>query len=152
LASGAILPAGYSLPIRVNASDDLGVERIELTRDDESTPFATFVPPGGVATPFQGTTSVVLPSPASGYAWTTLTATVYDGSGNSAWTAVNVRSTPAVDLKADGAGSNSWSALEDQVAVLRSGVLTLSQPITLAGLIVLPGATLTHAPALASPD
>ena len=41
-------------------------------------------------------------------------------------------------------GYNDWAPLADQMVVLRSGTLTLTAPRTVGGLIVLPGAKITH--------
>src|SRR4029079_16305670 len=49
-----------------------------------------------------------------------------------------------VSLKADGQGTNDWAALANQVVALRSGTLTLDTPVTLRGLLVVNGTTITH--------
>ncbi len=121
LTSGAVLPAGYSLPLSLKATDDLGVARIEVFRNGESAPFATLVPPGGTPTTFTAGTATVLPAPASGYAETTLRAVAYDASGNSSEQSLAVRSVNTIDLKPDGGGTNTWSSLAGADVVLRSG-------------------------------
>jgi large repetitive protein len=50
-----------------------------------------------------------------------------------------------VNLKADGQGTNDWTALTGQIVALRSGTLTLAQPLSVGGLLVRNGATVTHA-------
>jgi hypothetical protein len=83
LSNGAVLPAAYSLPLTIKASDDLGVQRIEVFRDGDVTPFASFTPAGGgTALTLQGNSSVLLPTPAGAVADTTLRAVAFDASGN----------------------------------------------------------------------
>jgi len=152
LSSGAILPAGYNLTLNLLASDDLGVERIEVFEGGASTPFATFTPAGGgTATPLAGSTSFALPSPAGAFADTTLRAVAYDASGNAGEQTLLVRSVPTVDL--DAGGNNDWNSLAGENVVLRSGTLTIAESLyqdyqlSFDHLIVLAGATLTHAAA-----
>ncbi len=138
---GAVLPVGYALGISTRASDDLGVAWVDFFADGASEPFAHVTPPAGSATGFAATATFTLP-PVVGE--TRIRAEVVDSGNNRTSQEIAVETVAAVDLAADGAGGNDWTALAGQVAVLRSGTLSLDQAVDLGGLIVLPGATVTR--------
>ncbi len=141
LSSGATLPAGDPLTLSVTATDDLGVSMIEIFRDDESTPFVVLTPTTGTEPTFTASTSVTLPPALGGEETVRYRAVAHDASLNTDESEITLHVVQTVDLIAGGA--NDWSALETQVGVLRSGTLTVDEPRTLAGLIVL-GGQITH--------
>ena len=141
LSSGATLPSGEALTLTVTATDDLGVSMVEIFRDDESSPFAVLTPTSGTEATFTASTAVTLPQALGGEEIVRYRAVAHDASLNTDESEVRIHVVDTVDLIAG--GSNDWSALETQVGVLRSGTLTVDEPRTLAGLIIL-GGQITH--------
>jgi hypothetical protein len=148
--AGAVLPSGYAaFQMQVTGTDDVGVARIEFYRSDETTPFSV-VNASPNATPFTAvSTASVLPTV------TTPTvaryrARVYDASNNFAETVVDLTVVPTVDLPPS--GPIDWASLTNAVAVLRSGTLSVDDPHTLGGLILLRGAKLTHSASAAGAE
>lgn len=141
-SSGALLPAGDSFTFTVTAGDDLGVVALELRQLGAETPPWTWQP--NAAPTYTGTAVVGLGAVAG---TRTYEARATDGAGQVATATIEVEVTAAVEL--DAVGPNDWSALENQVAVLRQGTLALDQPRHLGGLIVL-GGNLTHPPLTAA--
>ena len=92
---------------------------------------------------FSDGTTVTLPLAMGGETTVRYRAVAHDASLNTGETEITLHVVETVDLFADGDGTNNWSALETQVGVLRSGTLTVDEPRTLGGLIVL-GGELTH--------
>jgi|GEM_PF-5747628 len=142
---GATLPTGYDATLSAHASDDQGIAWVDLFLGDATEPFAHLVPDSGSRLSFDLAVPFTLPATAG---TVQLRAEVVDAGNNRTQADLTLDAVDTVDLLADGNGTNDWSALTGQVAVLRAGTLTLDQPIALAGLIVLPGATLTRAASL----
>lgn len=141
--SGAILPFGYGQVLRAAASDDQRVHRVEFFRDAETEPFSVVVLNAGTTTNPAQADSASVPTPAGPAPGSvTYRAVAHDFADNTAEATVTVQAVPTVDL--DAVGTNDWSALAGSVAVLRSGTLALDQPRTLAGLVVLKGASITQ--------
>ncbi|MHB8797109.1 MAG: carboxypeptidase regulatory-like domain-containing protein, partial [Thermoanaerobaculia bacterium] len=144
-SSGAILPSGYgNFILQSTASDDLGVQRVEVYREGETTPFATaYATSGSVKTYASSTPAITLPS-VSEPTLVRFRVRAFDFGGNtSEEAATEVMVVPAVRLLA--MGPNDWSALSNQVAYLDEGTLVLDQPRTLGGFLVLRGASVTQA-------
>ncbi len=143
-STGAYLPAGYdSLVLAATAIDDIGVASIEFFREGDPSPFAIVTPSSGTPPTFTASATAP-PLPAIGGQDVQLRARARDASNNFTDTTVTIHVVDAVTL--DPSGNNDWPALATQVCVLRAGTLTLDQPRTLAGLIVLRGASITHSP------
>jgi len=111
--------------------------------EDATTPFAE-VTPSGTPAPKQttATTSFNLA--------TVTTSSVHfrvetlDTAGQPQSAVIEVQRVHVIDLKADGQGTNNWSALASSVVALRSGTLTLDQEVTVGGLVILNGAKIVH--------
>jgi len=144
-SEGALLPAGWDeLSITAEATDDEGVAKIEFYLGTETTPFATATPTAGTPPTFSpSVTAPPLPTDVDGGLEVQYRVRAFDAANNhrDAFTTITV--VPTVDLDPVEA-YNDWSALTDQMVVLRSGTLTLTAPRTVGGLIVLPGAKITH--------
>ncbi|MBL8113926.1 MAG: hypothetical protein JNK60_13680, partial [Acidobacteria bacterium] len=146
-SSGALLPSGYAaFAIQATATDDVGVARVEFLREGETTPFSTKTPVSGNPPTFVATSDPIALPAVSQLTTVRFRVRAVDGTTASSERVVEIRVVPGtVDLLA--AGPNDWSALANQIAVLRSGTLVLDQPRTFGGLIVLRGAQITHSPA-----
>jgi hypothetical protein len=143
---GAVLPVGYELALTAHATDDLGVAWVDFFAGDAVEPFARAMPASGAPAAFDATATYVLPAAPGELR---LRAEVVDSGNNRSQTEITIQAVTTVDLAPDGAGTNDWSALAGQTAVLRSGTVSLDQPVALGGLIVLPGATVTKLASLA---
>ncbi|HSL84805.1 MAG TPA: Ig-like domain-containing protein, partial [Thermoanaerobaculia bacterium] len=143
---GAVLPVGLELALTARATDDLGVAWVDFFAGDATEPFARATPASGSPATFDATATYSLPA-APGEV--RIRAEVVDVGNNRSETEITVQAVTTVDLAPDGAGTNDWTALAGQTAVLRSGTLSLDQPVALGGLIVLPGATITKDSSLA---
>ena len=143
-STGAMFPSGEPISLTVTATDDLGVGSIDFYLDDETTPFASVTPASGTVSPFSATASTTLPIVEDGEVIVRVRAVARDASGNATESVNEISVVPTVDLHPDGEGENDWTALADEIGVLRAGTLTHDGTSTLAGLIVLPGATLGH--------
>jgi len=144
--AGATLPTDYTLPLNAAAADDTGVTLVRFYLGDAATPFASVTPTGApktadVSTSFNLAT-VTGPT-------VRFRVEAVDTLGQTASQEIEIQLAQVVNLKADGQGTNDWAALTNQVVALRSGTLTINQPVTLGGLLVLGGAKVTH-PAAAS--
>jgi hypothetical protein len=143
-SGGAYLPAGYdALVLEATATDDIGVASVEFFRAGDPSPFAIVAPSAGTVPTFAASATAP-PLPAVGGQDVQLRARARDASNNFTDTTVTIHVVDAVTL--DPSGNNDWPALATQIGVLRTGTLTLDQSRTLGGLIVLRGATITHAP------
>ncbi|MCP4659364.1 MAG: hypothetical protein GY856_28470, partial [bacterium] len=140
--SSATLPSGWDLALQATATDDVGVAYVELYRDDQAEPFVILRPAVGTEPTFAASTAVLLPV-VTGEQTVRFRAVAWDSSLNNAVAEIEVQVVEAVALDPDEA-ANDWPALESQFAMLESGTLTLTEPRTLGGLIVLPGASITH--------
>jgi hypothetical protein len=136
--SGAVLPLEYELTLSARASDDLGVAWVDFYLDDATEAFVRVMPESGAPVAFDAATTFTLPATPDQLRFRV---EAVDSGNNRTETEITVATAGTVDLAADGAGTNDWQALAGQTAVLRSGTLTLDQPVALGGLIVLPGAT-----------
>ncbi len=143
---GALLPSGYSsFRVQAAASDDQGVQRVEVFRDGDATPTAVVEASSGSTRTFETLTpGIVLPEVAEPTP-VRLRVRAWDFGGNvSADSETEVTVVPAVPVSA--AGPNDWQALETRTAFLASGTLVLDEPRTFAGLLVLRGASVAHSP------
>lgn len=144
LSSGATLPAGLAIELGVWADGGGNtLDRVELYRDDEVTPFVVVTPDPEEPWGLGAEIAVTLPS-TSEQTEVRYRAVAHDIEGQSASTELRLALVDAIEL--DPSEPIDWSALEDQVVVLRTGVVTLDQPVQLAGLILLGDAVLTHPP------
>ncbi len=143
-SSGAILPSGYaSFVLQATASDDQGVQRVEVYREGEATPIATSYATTGSARSYAVTTqTIALPTVAESTPIRFRVRAVDFGGNVSAEVQTEIAVVPAVPISATGA--NDWPALAGQTAYLESGTLVLDQPRTLGGLLILRGATVTQ--------
>ena len=144
-SEGALLPAGWdAFAITAEATDDEGVAKVEFYLGTEVTPFAIVIPDSGTPATFTAT-AIAPPLPTDVGEGITLQyrARAFDAANNhrDAFTTITVVETVDLDPVE---GYNDWAALADQMVVLRSGTLTLTAPRTVGGLIVLPGAKITH--------
>ena len=144
-SEGAMLPSGYDgLLLQVISRDDVGVAAVDFFQGSESTPFASVSPASGTPAEFVAS-AIAPPLPVSGAPVDTqFRVRARDASNNFTEAALTVHVVEAVTL--DPAGANDWSALSSAIAVLGSGVLVLDQPRSLGGLIILRGASISHAP------
>ncbi|HUF85492.1 MAG TPA: Ig-like domain-containing protein [Acidimicrobiia bacterium] len=141
---GALLPPAQTITVGALATDDLGGWSIELSVLGAAEPFAVLRPALGTPTLFEATTTWTTPEVASEQT-VTLELVAVDAAGNRSLQAlVPLRIKPAVALLPDGAGTNDWSALENQAVYLAPGLLTLDAPRRFEELILLEGARLTH--------
>ena len=144
-SEGALLPAGWdAFAITAEATDDEGVAKVEFYLGTEVTPFATVIPDSGTPATFTATaTAPPLPTDVGEGVTLQYRVRAFDAANNhrDAFTTITV--VEAVDLDPV-EGYNDWASLADQMVVLRSGTLTLTAPRTVGGLIVLPGAKITH--------
>jgi len=140
--NGALLPGDTTVSLSAAASDDAGVTAVRFYLGDAATPFAQTAPTGS---PKQTTASATFNLATTTGPTVRFRVEASDTAGQVSSQTIEVQLVTAVNLKADGQGTNDWTALAGQVAVLRSGTLTIDdQPVTLGGLLVLNGATVTH--------
>jgi len=137
-SAGALLPSGDVFDFHLRAESALGIAGLELFAAGDAEPLWSADAAG--ATSFSALAAVDLGT--AGIKTYLLRTT--DMSGQITESSLEIQVADAVELNA--AGGNDWNALASEVAVLRSGVLSLDQPVVLAGLIVMPGASLTHPP------
>lgn len=143
-STGAHVPSGFSsFQLRASTSDDLGVYKVEFYRGNETSPFSVRMPEeGGTSTSFVTRSgpstlpSVTEPTPLE------YTVKVYDASGNVTTSSATLTIIPAVALSAT--GPNDWPALASQTVYLSEGVLSLTEDVRFANLILLDGAVITH--------
>ena len=144
-SDGAILPAGWDgLTITAGTADDQGVAKVEFYLGTEAAPFAVVTPSSGTPATFTATaTAPPLPTGVGSGITQQYRVRAFDAANNhrDAFTTITVVETVDLDPVE---GYNDWTALADQIAVLRSGTLSLSAPRTVGGLILLPGAKITH--------
>src|SRR6185369_13257070 len=141
-ATGAVLPNDYTVTLQASATDDLGVTRVRFYLGDATQQFAEVVPAGGSALQVAASATFNLGTVSDSTVSFRVEAT--DTTGQVSVRQIQVQRTAVVNLKADGQGTNDWNALASQVVALRSGTLTIDQPVTVGGLLVLNGATVTH--------
>ncbi len=138
--SGAFMPTGYdNLILSAESTDDEGIVQVEFFNGDEKEPFSvhTWTSPRKV----RNTTSVPTTLPLTAGP-VDMRVRAYDEGGRWRETSVTIDVMDAVEL--DAAGGNNWSALEDQFVYLKSGELLIDEPRTVAGLMVLNGASISH--------
>ena len=136
---GALLPTGATFGFAISAGGARGLAEVELAEVGSAAPPLAWDP--AAATGFAATAAVELGASAG---TRTFEVMATDASGATATATIEIELAAATALEA--AGANDWTALESQVAVLESGVLSLDAPRRFRGLIVLPGATITHPP------
>jgi hypothetical protein len=142
LSSGATLPGGSAYDLGVWAFGEWSeLDRVELYRDDEPTPLVTVA--ADPADPWALAADIAVTLPA------TVEQTVvryrmvaWDIDGRSTSAEVTVHLVDALEL--DPAGPIDWPSLENETVVLRSGVVTLDQPVRLGGLLLLGDAVVSH--------
>ncbi len=144
-ASQAILPGGYdALQFEVLTSDDIGVARVEFFAPSETTAYATVTPAAGTPQTFAASgLAPALPVVAEEQLMA-FRARVFDASNNYNDAVAEILVVPAIAL--DPAGNNDWAALSEETVFLSSGTLTMDTDATLGDLIVLRGASISHAP------
>ncbi|MBK8595122.1 MAG: hypothetical protein IPN83_05940 [Holophagales bacterium] len=143
--AGALLPSGLSaFTLQATAGDDQGVHHVEVFRDAEATPLATFFAANGTARSFPvSATGITLPAVTEPTV-VRFRVRAFDFGGNaSGEVQTEVTVVPAVEISAT--GPNDWEALSGQTAYVASGTtLVLDQPRTFRDLLVLRGASITH--------
>src|SRR6185369_7609384 len=140
-AAGALLPSDYTVSLSAAAADDAGVTAVKFYLGDSTTPFAQVAPAGP---PKQTTATATFNLATTTGPAVRFRVEATDTSGQVSVQIIEVTLVNAVSLKADGQGTNDWASLANQVVALRSGTLTIDQPVTFAGLLVLNGAKVTH--------
>src|SRR5262249_31596915 len=140
-SNGAVLPADYVVTLSAVANDDAGVIAVKFYLGDSITPFAQVVPTG---TPKQSTATATFNLATVTGPTVRFRVEATDTSGQVAGQPLDITLVTPVSLKADGQGTNDWASLTGKVVALRSGTRTIDQPVTVAGLLVLNGATITH--------
>ncbi|HWM74328.1 MAG TPA: carboxypeptidase regulatory-like domain-containing protein, partial [Nocardioides sp.] len=140
--NGAVLPGDYVLALSAPASDNAGVTGVRFYLGDATTPFAQVVPAGVPPLQTTATASFDLATVAGTTVRFRVEAT--DTAGQVTSQTIEVQRATVVNLKADGQGTNDYSALAGQVVALRSGTLTIDSPVTFGGLLVLNGARIVH--------
>jgi hypothetical protein len=136
---GALLPTGQTFGFAISAGGARGLAGLALTEVGSGAVLASWDP--AAATTFAATTAVELGAAAGTRIFEAM---VTDTSGATATVRIEIEMAAAVAL--DPAGPNDWAALESQIAVLEGGTLSLEAPRRFRGLILLPGATITHPP------
>ena len=128
-----------NLILSAESTDDEGIVQVEFFNGDEKEPFSvhTWTSPRKV----RNTTSVPTTLPLTAGP-VDMRVRAYDEGGRWRETSVTIDVMDAVEL--DAAGGNNWSALEDQFVYLKSGELLIDEPRTVAGLMVLNGALISH--------
>ncbi|MCK6682925.1 MAG: Ig-like domain-containing protein [Thermoanaerobaculia bacterium] len=143
-STGAHVPSGLgAFQLRASTSDDLGVYKVEFYKGNEPVPFTVRMPSGGGTLASFVTKSEPFALPTVSEA-TPLDFTVkaYDASGNVATASATLIVVPAAALSAS--GPNDWPALTSQTVYLSEGVLSLTEDVRFANLILLDGAVITH--------
>ncbi|MCC6129441.1 MAG: carboxypeptidase regulatory-like domain-containing protein, partial [Acidobacteria bacterium] len=143
-STGARVPSGLgNFQLRASTSDDLGVYKVEFYKGNEPVPFTVRMPSGGGTLASFVTKSEPSALPTVSEA-TSLEFTVkaYDASGNVTTASATLIVVPAVALSAT--GPNDWPALASQTVYLSEGVLSLTEDVRFANLILLDGAVITH--------
>lgn len=143
-STGGLYPSGYTgFRLEATATDDKGIERVEILRGQEVEPVAVLRASVGTQTSFAVTTAAIPLPPVSEPTGVPFRVRAFDFGGNASQEVeVFVNVVPAVPLSAT--GPNDWAALETATAYLESGTLVLDQPRRFGGLLVLRGATVTH--------
>ncbi len=145
-STGALLPDDYVAKLTAAASDDLGVTAVRFFLEDATTPFAEVTPSGSPAPP-QTTATATFDLATVSTPSVHFRVEAVDTTGQTQSAVIEVQRVAVVDLRADGQGSNDWTALAGQTVALRSGTLTIDQSVTVGGLLVLDGAKITHSAA-----
>ncbi len=139
--AGAYLPSTYAaFQLVATASDGAGITKIEFFRPGDSTPFSTSTPPSGAPTSYVGTSTAITLPTVPGDTIVTYRARAWNAASHSTDVSVDVHVVPTVDIA---------TAKASDVAVVRTGTVTLDTPKTFAGLVILKGAALTHSATLA---
>ncbi|HMM34457.1 MAG TPA: Ig-like domain-containing protein, partial [Thermoanaerobaculia bacterium] len=143
-SSGAILPSGYgNFILQSTASDDIGVHRVEVYREGETTPFATaYAAAGSVKTYASRTPAITLPSVSEPTPVRFRVRAVDFGGNVSAEAQTEISVVPASKFVAT--GPVNWSTLVNETVYLESGTLVIDEPVVLGGLLIMGGASVTH--------
>ncbi len=137
--SGARLPAGWDgLTLRLSATADEGLDRVELFAGDAVDPFFTEWPSGTSVT--FTTPPQLVPTAAGPYV---VRAVVTDSVGYTHEAALSAEVVEAVELTTG--GTPDWGALESSAVWVRESV-ELAAPRAVGELIVVDGGVLSHPP------
>ena len=140
-STGAYLPSAYAgVTLTVAASDAGGVTKIEFFRPGDTTPFSTSTPAVGAPTTYSATSTAVTLPTVAGDTVVRYRARAWNTSALYSEIPLDLHVVPMVDVA---------TATATDIAVVRTGTVTLDTPKTFAGLVILKGAALTHSATLA---
>ncbi|MFL6203112.1 MAG: carboxypeptidase regulatory-like domain-containing protein, partial [Thermoanaerobaculia bacterium] len=141
-ATGALLPTDYVAALSAAASDNAGVTAVRFYLGDATTPFSTFTPAG--TPPLTTTASANFDLATTTESTVRFRVEATDTAGQVSSQVIEVQRVTVVNLKADGAGTNNYASLTNEIVALRTGTLTIDTPVTFGGLLVLNGAKIVH--------
>ncbi len=133
--AGALLPVGIGVDLQLQATDDRGIERVELYLDGGATPLTTLA-----AAPY--TYHLNAPAGAVDGQVLNLRAVAYDYSRQTAEATIPVRVVQGTVLT--GSQPVDDASLEGTSVIVAGGTLTITGTRTFRDLVVLNGARVTH--------